>query len=74
MLGQLQKADKNETPETLETKASSFTNPIRGLRCMNALQMTRGYSASIFGMPGKKILKEMIEAHVERESTKAIER
>lgn len=74
VLERLQKADTAAPPEALLARASFLTNLIRGSRVMNAFQMVRGYSPSILGIPRETVSQELIDAHIDRESTRALER
>lgn len=41
---------------------------------MNACKMTRGYTPSIFEIPRHMVSKDLIDAHFDSESSRAIER
>lgn len=74
ILDRLQKADARPTSEVLIARASFMTNLTRGSRVMNAFQLARGYAPSVVGIPKQIISEELLHAHVERESTRALER
>lgn len=74
VMSKFQMADTNAKPETLVARASFMTNLIRGSKYMSAYQMARGHTPSIFGIPRQMISQYVINAHIERESTRSIER
>lgn len=74
ILDRLQRADSKSAPDVLIARASFMTNLIRGSRIMNAFQLARGYAPSILGIPKRIMSEDLLHAHVERESTRALER
>lgn len=69
----MQKEEENGTPETLIEHPSLLTNLTKGSKCMNSFQMTRVYLPSVLGIPREAVSNEPVEAHIDRESVRAIE-
>lgn len=74
VLDKIQRADAHGTPELILARASFITNMMRGSKIMSAFQMARGYMPSILGIPRSIVSEEILEAHIERESVRALER
>lgn len=74
VLEKIQKADQKSTPQVLIARASFITNLMRGSKVMSAFQLARGYMPSILGIPRTIVTDELLDAHVERESIRALER
>lgn len=74
VIDKMQKADTNGTPEIILARASFITNLLRGSKVMSAFQMARGYMPSILGIPRDIVTNDLLEAHIERESIRALER
>lgn len=55
-------------------RAFSIANLIRGAQLMNVSQLVRGYSDSVFGIPRKTIPDVLINAHMDKEYLRDIER
>lgn len=47
-------------------------NMIRGSKIMNAFEILRGYSPLIYGIRRERVPKELINAHMDRESIREI--
>lgn len=74
VLDRLQKADEHAVPQVLIARASFLTNLFRGSKVMSAFQLARGFTPSILGIPRAIVSGELLDAHVERESIRALER
>lgn len=74
VIDKLQKSDTKANPHTLVARASFFTNLIHGSKLMNSFQLARGYAPSILGIPRQVVTQELLDAHIDRESTRAMER
>lgn len=70
----LQKADGKAKAETIVARASFVTNLIRGSKVMSSYQLARGYSPSVLGIPSQVVSQDILDAYVERESTRALEK
>lgn len=74
VVGKLQRADPKATPSNIIARASFVTNLLRGSRIMSSFQLARGYSPSVHGIPRRIMPQSLLDAHIEREATRALER
>lgn len=73
VIDKLQKAVKREAVDAPVARASFITSLIWGNKCMNALQLAKDYSPSVFWIRREMISQGMVDSHLERESRRAIE-
>lgn len=74
VLDKMQKADTTANIHTLVARASFMTNLIHGSKLINSFHMARGYAPSILGIPKKIVTEDLLNAHIDREATRAMER
>lgn len=64
ILDRLQKADEHGAPQVLIARESFLTNLIIGYKVMSALQLARGFTPSILGIPRRIVSEEILEEYV----------
>lgn len=69
----MEKEDTVASARTTLSRASSMVNCFRGSKIMSAFQLARGYAPSILGLPGRVVSHNLLDAHVEKEATRAFE-
>lgn len=62
------------TPVSLVARASLVTNLLHGSATLSAFQLARGYSPSILGVPSSKVPADLMQAHIEMKSIRAIQK
>lgn len=70
----LENADMKASAETIVASESFMTNPFHGSKIMSAFRMAKGYSPYIIGIPRRMVKQELLDSHVQREATRAIEK
>lgn len=73
----LKRLDKEQTTAsaaTIVASASFLTNMFHGSKILSAFQLARGFAPSILVIPNSMVTKEILDAHVESKSTRAIQK
>lgn len=74
VMDKLQKADTNAGPSVLLAGETFLTNLIRGGKCINAFQLARRFYPKILGFSKQLVTQTLLDAYIERETTRALER
>lgn len=74
VIEKLRKEDTNGTLERIVARALLITNLIKESKVLNAFELARGYSHSIFGISRNIVPQDHLDAHVERKSLRELER
>lgn len=68
-----QKDDGNGIPHVIIARDSFLTNLIRRSKVISAIQLARGYMPYIMGRPLHLLSVDLLNAHIGRESVRALE-
>lgn len=74
ILKRVEREKTTATAMTLVARASFLGNMFSGSKVLSAFQLARGYSPSILGLPKSVVTPELLEAHREQVSIRAIHR
>lgn len=68
-----QNVNTNTSPEIIIARASLITHLFKRSKIINSFDLSRGYSLSIFSIPRTLVPQDLIEAHIERKSLRAVD-
>lgn len=74
LLSRLTKENSTASPRTLVARASFLTNMFHGSAMLSAFQLAKGYSPSVLGMPSRDVSQELLDAHIEAVSIRAVQK
>lgn len=74
VMTRLEESDSKASAHTLMARASLITYCIKGYKIMSSLQLVRGYSSSLLGVPRHIVDQELLTAHIALESTRDLEK
>lgn len=66
------KAYANASPVAIVARAFLLTNCMGGSKLLRAFQLLRGYRPTVLDIPARMVSKDIIEAYIANESTRAL--